>query len=93
MTVLASTPDHLAEYEAGARLLTITRRTDGHCVALTGARVAGEFRDCLRTHAPERVIQTFLRIAGGAGADWTPLYKPEAVQPGGRFAHGAASCV
>ena len=72
MTILADTPEHLVEFESG--LLTIARRTDGHCVALNGRGIAGQFRDCLRTHSPERVVQTFLRIA--RGQEWQPLYNP-----------------
>lgn len=90
MTVLASTPAHLAEYEPGARMLTIARRSDGQCVAMTGARIAGDFRDCLRTHAPAQVIATYLRIAASLGIEWSPLYKPGALQPGGPLAHKEA---
>ena len=87
-TVLAATPEYLAEYQRAGRLLTIARRSDGHAVALTGPSVAGDFRDCLRTHTPERVCETFAAIAG---ADWHPLYKAHALaarldelQAGGR---------
>lgn len=79
MTILASTADHLVEFEAG--ILTIARRTDGYCLAMKGKRIAGDFRDCLKTHAPERVIQTYMRLAQQAKIDWTPLYKPKAIQP------------
>lgn len=72
MTVLAQTEDHLAEFEFGA--LTISRYTDGHCIALAGKGIAGQFRKCLKTHAPERVIKTFLRI--DPKAEWQPLYNP-----------------
>lgn len=61
MTILAITPDYLAEYEAG--ILTIARYSDGQAVALTGKGIAGEFRACLKTHAPERVCATFVRMA------------------------------
>lgn len=61
MTVLASTADHLVEFEAG--ILTITRRSDGHAVSLTGKGIAGHFRDCLKTHTPERVVETWIRLA------------------------------
>ncbi len=75
MTVLATTPDHLAEFEFGQ--LTITRRTDGRALAFTGSRVAGEFRDCLKTAAPARVIGTYLRMF--SGQEWGPMYKPDAI--------------
>lgn len=71
-TVLAATAEYLVEYAGG--MLTIARRSDGHCIAFTGRRVAGEFRDCLKTHSPERVIACYIRMAPGA---WAPLYKPE----------------
>jgi hypothetical protein len=73
VTILAQTSEYLVEYESG--MLTIARYSDGHCLAFTGKRVAGEFRDCLRTHPPERVVATYIRIA--RGATWQPLYKPE----------------
>lgn len=73
MTILANTAEYLVEFEA--RILTIARRTDGHCVALSGRGIAGDFRDCLKTHSPERVIETYLRLC--RGIPWEPLYKPE----------------
>lgn len=72
MTILAKTADHLVEFENG--VLTIARYSDGHCVGLTGRGIAGQFRDCLKTHAPERVVETFLRIV--RNQMWQPLYKP-----------------
>lgn len=74
MTILTITQDHLVEFEAG--ILTIARYSDGHCVALKGKGIAGQFRACLKTHEPVRVVQTFLRIAERKQA-WQPLYKPE----------------
>lgn len=72
-TLLASTADHVAEYEGGT--LTIIRRADGLGFAMTGKGIAGQFRDCLRTHAPEKVIETFIRMAG-PGVQWVgPFYK------------------
>lgn len=73
MTILAETKDYLVEFEA--RLLTISRYSDGHCKGYSGKRVAGEFRDCLKTHTPERVIDLYLKMF--RGQDWQPLYKPE----------------
>lgn len=77
MTILASTPDYLVEFEAG--MLTIARRVDGHCVAMRGRGIAGDFRDCLKTHSPERVIQTYLRIC--PRPVWSPLYVPDRMKP------------
>ena len=71
MTVLASTTEHLVEYEAG--FLSIARRSDGHCKALKGKGIAGQFRACLKTHSPERVTECFLRMA--RNQEWQPLYK------------------
>jgi len=78
MTILASTDEHLAEFEGG--VLTIARRTDGHAVSLRGRGLSQHFRDCLTTHAPQRVVATFLRIAG-PNANWRPLYRPSAMPP------------
>lgn len=78
MTVLAETADYLVEYEAN--ILTIARYSDGHCKGLRGKGIAGQFRACLKTHPPERVIQTFLTIA--RKADWQPLYKPHRMPRG-----------
>lgn len=75
MTILASTDDHLAEFEAG--VLTIARYSDGHCKTMKARGIAGEFRRCLKTHTPERVIATYLRLADQAGCKWEPLYKPD----------------
>jgi hypothetical protein len=75
MTILASTADYLVEYEAG--MLTIARRYDGNCIGLTGRGIAGQFRDCLKTHGAERTIQTYIRMV--PGATWQPLYKPGCV--------------
>lgn len=76
MTTLAETPYYLVEYDqwAGHRLLGITDKFTGLCKTMTSDRIAGEFRDCLRTHSPERVIQTYLRLA--ANLPWEPTYKP-----------------
>ena len=73
MTVLAKTADHLVEFENG--MLTIARYSDGHCVGLTGKGIAGQFRDCLKTHTPERVVEVFLKIV--PNAMWQPLYHPD----------------
>lgn len=72
MTILARTAEHLVEYEAG--FLSIARYTDGHCKAAKAKGIAGQFRACLRTHSPERVVETFLRMM--RRHPWEPLYKP-----------------
>lgn len=72
MTILARTDDYCAEYESG--LLTIVRRTDGAFKAFSGRRVAGEFRDCLKTHTPERVFEVWIKMFPQDG--WTlGMYK------------------
>jgi len=73
MTILAKTSDYIAEFEAN--MLTISRYADGNCLAMQGKGIAGQFRDCLKTHSPEHVIQTFMRLA--PNKTWQPLYKPE----------------
>lgn len=72
MSILAITPAHLVEFEVG--ILTIARFSDGACITLKGKGIAGEFRDCIRTHGEERATATFLGIAGSQ--PWVPLYKP-----------------
>jgi hypothetical protein len=81
MTVLAITDAYLVEFESGQ--LTIARYSDGHCLAIEGKGIAGQFRACLRTHEPARVVETFISIANrikgpsGKPGEWQPLYKPE----------------
>jgi len=72
MTILAMTDDYLVEYESG--ILTISRYSDGYCKACKGKRVAGDFRDCLKTHSVEKVIDVYLKMI--AKFPWQPLYKP-----------------
>lgn len=74
MTILASTPAHLVEFENG--FMSIHRRSDERHLALKGKRIAGDFRDCLKTHPAERVIATFIRMAGPAVTWHAPIYKP-----------------
>lgn len=77
MTILAETADHLVEFDqAPTPMLTIADKATGMVKAMTGQGIAGQFRDCLKTHAPERVIQTFLRLAPWP---WEPMYKPGAL--------------
>lgn len=74
MTILAYTSEYLVEYTIpGGGLLTIARHGDGHCKGLIGQGIAGEFRDCLKTHSPAKVIEVFLKMA--LNAEWRPLYK------------------
>ncbi len=74
MTVLANTKHYLVEYDQSpVALLSIVHVESGKAVSLTGKRVAGEFRDCLKTHTADRVIETFIKLGGN---DWRPMYKP-----------------
>lgn len=73
MTILAYASEHLVEYtRAGGGLLTIARHGDGHCKGLTGKGIAGQFRDCLKTHPPGKVIDIFLKMV--RGGEWRPPY-------------------
>lgn len=72
MTILAITEKYLVEYES--RILTISRYSDGHCLSFAGRRVAGEFRDCLKTHTAEQTVETYIKIA--RNKPWEPMYKP-----------------
>ena len=72
-TLLAKTQEYLVEYEGGA--LHIARYLDGYAIGMRGKGICGQFKACLKTHSPERAIQTFLRML--PGATWKPCYKPE----------------
>lgn len=79
MTLLARTATHLAEYTThGGGLLTIARE-DGKCVGFRGKGIAGDFRACLKTHKPQEVVDTYLRIASSLKCEWGPLYKASAM--------------
>ena len=73
MTVLAKTETHLAEYTRHAGGLLTIARQDGKCIGLSGKKIAGDFRDCLKTHTPQQVIDCYLKMA--PKAEWKPLYK------------------
>jgi hypothetical protein len=72
-TTLTETDDYRVEYES--KMLSIVHKASGQAVSLTGKRIAGDFRDCLQTHTPDRVIRTYMRLAKSAGANWQPMYK------------------
>jgi hypothetical protein len=76
MSVLAETHDYLVEYDqwAGHRLLVITDKWNGFSKTMTGPRIAGDFKDCLTTHSPSRVIETWLKIM--RNQPWQQTYKP-----------------
>ncbi len=76
MTVLAETENYLVEYDqcGSFRMLTITDKWNGFAKSLFGPRIAGDFRDCLKTHSPEKAIETWLRIANDQS--WEKVYKP-----------------
>ena len=76
MTILAQTPYYLAEYDAcgGVRMLSIIDRCTGMGKAIYGPRIAGDFKDCIRTHGAERSIKTWLKIMDGQ--PWLQFYKP-----------------
>lgn len=80
MTILANTRMHLVEFESG--VLTISRRSDQWHLAMTGKRIAGDFRDCLKTRPAELVVATYIRLAQQVGITWQPsLYKPGMLPP------------
>lgn len=60
MTILASTDEHVVEHESG--VFSIMRRADNMALHMEGRRIVGDFRDCLKTHSPERVIATYIRM-------------------------------
>ena len=73
MTIITTTPEYLVEFEAG--ILTIARYSDGHCIALKGHGLSGQFREALKKHGKDRTIRTYLKI--DPKATWQPLYKPD----------------
>lgn len=75
MTILARTADHLVEFESG--MLTIARREDGHCLAVSQRGVAQDFRADLKQYGAERVVQFWLRML--SHLEWKPLYKVDAM--------------
>lgn len=72
MTVIADNENYLVEYEA--KMMSITSRETGLTISFTGARIAGDFRDCLKTHPIDRVVQTYVRMASKF-AKWERMYK------------------
>lgn len=77
---LAKTPDYLVELghaRGYGYLLTIARKTDGHCVAFYGRLVGESFREAVKRYGVQQTIESYLRIAGDS---WEPLYKASAIQ-------------
>lgn len=72
MATLIDTPTWLAEHEA--RHLFLTDRRTGLTACMQGPLMR-EVRDCLRTHGPDRVAETYKRLADYAGCEWLPVYK------------------
>lgn len=77
---LAKTPDYLVEIGRApghGYMLTIARKTDGHCVAIYGKSIGKMWREDCERYGLDRTLQTYLKI----GADqWQPLYKASAIQ-------------
>jgi len=72
MTVLINTPTWLGEFEVGVFFLT--NRETGLTLAMRKRGIAGEVRERLLTHAPDRVAETYSRILGPA-ARWERVHK------------------
>lgn len=78
---LAKTPDYLVEIGRApghGYMLTIARKTDGHCVALFGPKIGKMWREDCERYGLERALRTYLQMAIAGG--WQPLYKPSAIQ-------------
>jgi hypothetical protein len=74
MAILARTPEYVVEHESG--VFSILRIADNMGLHMTGQRIVSDFRACLKTHAPERVIATYIRL-GEAVTKWDASgYKP-----------------
>ena len=55
--------------------MSITNRMTGETAIITGKRLVGDVRDCLKTHDPDRVAETYARMATAVGATWSRVYK------------------
>lgn len=75
MTFLAKTLGYYVEFECG--FLSIAR-ADGMALCIKGAGLSAEFRSCLKTHGPERAIETFIKIAQRVTI-WKPMYRHRAM--------------
>lgn len=73
MAVLIDSPAWLVEFES--RCLFVTNRETGLSATLQGARIAGDVRDCLKTHAPDKVAACYARIADSLKCEWQKHYK------------------
>ena len=83
MTILAKTENHLVEYEAG--ILTIARRSDGHCLDVRKgdggiAAPSGDFRHMCKRVGKDAATRRFMNIALAIGCKWEPLYKARAME-------------
>lgn len=57
----ATDGDYLAEINA--RLLTISRPSDGHMIVFYGRQAVDDFKSACRSHGAARAISTYLKIA------------------------------
>lgn len=73
MTALIDTAKWLVEFES--RCLFVTDRESGLSATLTGKGIAGDVRDCLKTHTPDKVGACYARIANSLKCDWQRHYK------------------
>lgn len=73
MKPLIDTTNWLVEFESGC--LFVTDRATGLSATMTGPGIAGDVRDCLKTHTPDDVAACYARIANGIGCAWEAHYK------------------
>lgn len=71
--IIAKSDKYLVEFEDN--YLSIARYEDGHAFMFRGKGALQQFRDCLKTHDVNRVVEVFAKMRGGAV--WSPIYKPE----------------
>lgn len=81
MTILGHTAEYLIEGDAVAgrrdNMLTISRASDGHGVALFGPRIIGDAREAIAAYGAARAAETYIRLATYNQPEaWQPLYKP-----------------
>lgn len=82
MTTLIDTASWLIEMDT-PRHMSITNRETGLSAMITGKRLVGDLRSCLKTHTPDQVGACYARMATSIGAPWQAVYKR--VPPVGGF--------
>lgn len=64
-------------YPGKGFMVTISRATDGHCLAIIGRKVVSEIRSCIKSHGIEKTVATYEKAFK---LEWKPLYTIEGVR-------------